>query len=341
MLGRVRLNSAQNGRIAWLVAGGALAAILTLPGPAVAQSDGPPPRARIDQNRATPGGGLRNTQENRPTRPKTDLIDLRDADTASIMVVAPAPAPAGADPLAVNAVVCLAGCDRGPGTVVYRDRPMPTLASLTAPVPADPVKAPLATVSAEAASQASPLTCLAGCYEPPPRRTVASLRAQVAKASPHVIQRTPRSIAAAPIATDVTSQTETAPAETTPSTQKPAKLRSAFAADGLRKATRMTKAKVRARTAAKRAPQYGKVVPVPPEKRAATPEPKATTAAPEATSDGGAPTPAPAATTFAPQRKTETKKPEKTKPQTTVSNDWFNRINRQRKQDEAQKPDQQ
>lgn len=335
MLGRVRLWTASNGRVAWMMAGGALAAIVTLPTPVSAQVDVPTKPQGYAPSRSAPGGS-QNTQVVRPTRDRADLLDLRDAATANTMVVAPAPAPAGAEPLTVNAVVCLAGCDHGPGTVVYRDRPMPTLASLTEPVPAAPVKPSLVSASAAVQVPGSPLTCLAGCYEPPVRRTVASLRSQVAKAATQPSARAPRTIVVAPAVAaldDAPTQSDVAP---TPSTAQPTKLRSAFATDGTRKSARVTTAKSRARAVAKRTPLYGKVVPVPTDKRAAVSEP---TAVVEAPSEKPAPAATPVAT-FSPARKTEKRQPEKARPHASVSNDWFNQINRQRKKDEAQQQDQ-
>jgi hypothetical protein len=121
---------------------------------------------------------------------------------------------------------------------------------------------------------------------------------------------------------------------------KSVKLRSAFSVNGKRPKVRKVGLKNRSRTAAYRPTSYGKTVPVPADKVKAVSQPvsEAPAAAPTvATADPAQPT-TPAPVAAAPARKPEKKQAEKAKPLATVSNDWFNRINRERKAQDAAPP---
>jgi hypothetical protein len=334
-----------NGRIAWLVASGAVVAILSLPSSADAQADRPP--SVMQQRPVGPSGG--GGRSGGGGGSSFDLFDYRDA-IANTAVVSPGPATPGGQPLTSQDVVCLAGCDRGPGSVVYRDRPTATLASLTAPTPSLQVAPPMQVAAPQ--QSASTMSCIAGCYEPPPKRTVASLRdrpVQIQAPQPRV-QLAARSKPAALTDTPVVAEAPRSAAE--PVTR----LRSAYAANDqaptiTRTAANAPVAKSRtsralAKSKVKRGPQYGKVVPVkapaaaPVVSRAPAVEPgpsQETQLTPSGTAavESEAPKAEPLVTRFAPTRRPERRPVEKTRPQASVSNDWFNKINAERKARDA------
>jgi hypothetical protein len=336
--------SVSNGRIAWLVASGAVAAILSLPSAADAQADRPSPSVMQQRPVGPSGGGGGGGRSGGGGGSSFDLFDYRDA-IANTMVVSPGPETPGAQPLNSNEVVCLAGCDRGPGSVVYRDRPTPTLAGLSAPVPAVSPTAPLPASASQAAAN---LSCIAGCYEPPARRTVASLRdrpSQITAPQPRV------RLAARPNPAVLTDVPVTAVAAT--DDVEPPRLRSAFssnnpapAASTPAPAAKVPVAKSRygrtlAKSKVKRGPQYGKLVTVKPPAASAAPlvepaapvEPKPAPA--ESAGNDGTSKAEPPVTKFAPNRRPERRRVEKVPPQASASNDWFNKINSERKARDA------
>lgn len=339
-----------NGRMAWVVTGAAVALLMALPTPSEAQSDG---QAAARQRPVGPTNG----GERRGRDTTIDLFDFRDAIDNSMVVGQPRTP--GAQPMSSNEVVCLAGCDRGPGTVVYRDRPTATLASLSAPTPLPAARLDVAQAEIKP-QQFGVLSCVAGCYEQPKLRTVASLRdAVIARTAGPVrtAARNPKPTTGAntePLVTVAVVPTDADSPKTAKLDAEPVvRLRTAFTPNDTSPTPRSVTAKSRVRQQArgkgKRTHQYGKVVPVPvpaaaePTTVAARPEPNPLPEQPlpdAVTVERAVPQVQPAksgtpVTRFAPPRRSERRKPDQVGSKTAVSNDWFNKINRERREQEA------
>jgi hypothetical protein len=322
-----------NSRVAWMVAGSAIALILTLPAPADAQSG-----ADFTGNASSSGrpsipfaSGARTSTT--ASRPKTDLIDISDR-----MDPATRAAGVGAIPSLTSGadVICLAGCDGPAGKVVFHGAAataQPALAAIDAnnkpliasiksaePTPAD---SPIAAVNSGV------ITCLAGCYGET-HRTAAVMSGPTLAAKPMPGRSTIQMALVSAPKLVPPSVTEAAPKVAAAVKPKAVKLRTAFAPhQRSKKAARRYAAKPRATTVAMRKPAAVITVAAALPALPVAPAQPVTIVPPIVTAVETTPAPAPAkavAITIKPEKR----KTERT-PVAAVSNDWFNRINRERK----------
>jgi hypothetical protein len=315
MLGRIHSYRQSNGRLAWLVAGAAVVVILSLPNPASAQN-GPPSNVM--------NAGNAPNKKGQTQRQSTDLIDLRDKTETALQVSVPK---SNATPgLMTSAdVICLAGCDGPTGKVVFHGaapkvqpaaaredaKPRATIATarVTNPIPPEAV---------DINPNAGVITCLAGCYGDQPRQIA------VLASSPT------RTAAALPPTVLMAHISEPRPVTPTALTQAPAQIAAVTKSKRIKMKSAYVPHKrgkaITTRVAKKKAPAKAVVVQQAPTQQPSLPaQPVIATAIvkPEA--------PAVAAiTTVAAAPKPVAKKIAR-QPMSQASNDWFNRINNQRK----------
>jgi hypothetical protein len=312
MFSRVIAERLSSGRLAWLVAAGAVALLVTLPPSVSAQSaddrptDATPSLAKSGRPIATPSISAR----------RRDLLNARDGldDAANSAPVEPFIAKT------VNAILCVAGCDSNNGKVVFQgpSAPLPILAAIDLQM--EPVRTVSTdnirdTVTPAATASAGTIVCLAGCYDGE-RRTFAAtgpagsihdangraFAAAPGQAKVRVASLVPRTDA--PVSTDLKPNPRS----------RALALKRGFTAHASRKSSRrnaLIKSPVRAASEPTVAVAAAAPVATPP----AAVSNFTTTTTPAAPQDATA---KPVKKAIAPRNAA------------SVSNDWFNRINRDR-----------
>ncbi len=342
MSGRVKVHVQSNSRVAWLVAGAAVVAMLALPEPVQAQfgpshpnPNGHPPAQPIFMN-----AGSRTQPGTR--RRSVDMMDLRDRAENQATIIKSAghltPAVATFTPSATSAdVVCLAGCDGPTGKVVYHGvthAPPALAAVISNPPPLNAAIAQptvvIAAVNANDSSSGGVITCLAGCYDNQSRSTAVTPTATVAATLVNTTIRLAHvsepKLAAPSIADTVAKIAD--PPQPTRMTMKTGFVPHQRGHKAGRSVAAKSRAKITAARTRGSTPLIAKTVAIRQQSPTVRPAQPDQITAPAVVVKADPETAA--AKIIATAIKVEKAKPKRV-PLANASNDWFNRINRDRK----------